>query len=160
MQRRRVPGGLPAQRLEPLVDVHAVVRYWFAAPLAHRRPSPAFRRCPLPTPSRDAALQCYAVPDPLPRERFQRLEHVHQVVRHWLAVALALDPHLPPPRRLCVPVSCRDPLVQLARVPEGLPGRPLERLDHVHEVVCWWIPAPYTHQHAAALRWPRVPAHR
>ena len=125
-----------------MVDVHTVVRYWFAAPLAHRRPSPAFRRCPLPTPSRDAALQRHAVPDPLPRERFQRLEHVHQVVRHWLAVALALDPHPRSPRRLRVPVPRGDAQLQLAQLPAQLRDPRLGRVHHVHQVVRRRLAAP------------------
>ena len=108
-----------------LLGRRARCRAVLPAPLAYHRPSSAFRWCPLPTPARDTALQRYAVPDPLPCERLQRLVVLHQVVRHWLAVALAphrrhggyVCPYLAETRR-----ATRTHARRTARPAAGTPG--------------------------------------
>ena len=131
-------------------------RRWLAAPLA--QPDRAsLRRQGLPALHRDAPVQPRPVPDPLHRPRFQRLDHV-QHVRHRLAVALALDQdHARHGGYVCPYLG--DAQLQLARVPEGLRGRPyLDRLDHVHQVVRHRLAAPLAHPHGAPLRRLGLPA--
>ena len=122
MQHARLPAQLRHSRLDRLDYLHQVVRCWLAAPARAARPSRASAARPARTTRRPARATTARAPDPLHRPRFQRLDHVHQVVRHRLAVALALDQEPRPPRRLRVPVPGGDAQLQQARMPSGLRG--------------------------------------
>ena len=150
VQHARLPGELRHSRLDRLDYLHQVVRCWLAAPLAQPDRA-ALRRQGLPALHRDPPVQPRPVPDPLHRQRFQRLDHVHQVVRHRLAVALALDQDPCSPRRLRVPVPCGD-AQQLARVPGELYHTWLVRVEHMHSVMRPWLPAPLAQPDRAPVR--------
>lgn len=79
------------------------------------------------------------------------MDHVHQIVRLWLAEAHAPDSGASLWWQ-CVPALCRDTRMQQALLPDRWHRRPLGLVDNLHQVVWQWLAEAQPHLHAAALR--------